>query len=184
MPPSSLNSVLCRQRAIPVSLPTLRPKYCQGPFRFRQHPEPLVERHGTADKNNVISKRPPDAQTPTRNLHGLRVLIVSRSGPGGGRSDRHTGLDPPPESWQAAPIAETVCQHDGGQRAGAQEEESRVPAEDGGVGELDHGEEEGRAEGRVGVGEGVLVEVVDVRDAEIERCQEDDVCGRDVGEEV
>jgi len=68
-----------------------------------------------------------------------------------------------------------VRQHDSGQGTGAQEEESREPTENGGVGELDDGAEEGRGEGRVGVGEGVFVEVVDVRDAEVERGQEGDL---------
>lgn len=151
------------------------PKHRQRPLRFRQHPKPLIKRHRAADENNIIGNRPRDAQPPTRNLHALRIPIIFRPGPESRRSERHPGLDPPPESRQAAPVTETVRQHDSGQGTGAQEEESREPTENGGVGELDDGAEEGRGEGRVGVGEGVFVEVVDVRDAEVERGQEGDL---------
>lgn len=173
-----------RTSPIPLSLPPLRRKPSERPPRFRQHPKPLIERYRTSDKNNIVRNRPRDAQPPTRNLHDLRVPFPFQPIPPDRRPNRHPGLDPPPESRQAAPVAETMRQHHGGQGAGAQEEEGRVPAEDGGVGELHDGAEEGRGEGRVRVGEGVFVKVVDVRDAEVEGRQEDDVGGRDVREEV
>lgn len=73
---------------------------------------------------------------------------------------------------------------DGGQTGGAQEDEGGVPAEDGGVGELDEGAGESGSERGVRVCEAVLVEVVDVRDAEVEGGEEDDPAGGQVREEV
>lgn len=73
---------------------------------------------------------------------------------------------------------------DGGEAGGAQEEEGGVPAEEGGVGELEEGARESGAEWRVRVREGVFVEVVDVRDAEVEGGEEDEAGGGDVREEV
>lgn len=71
-------------------------------------------------------------------------------------------------------------QHDGRQGTGTQEEECCVPAENSCIGELDDGAEEGRGQRSVRVGQGVFVEVVDVRDAEVEGCQEDDLRWGDV----
>jgi len=54
------------------------------------------------------------------------------------------------------------------QTARPQKHKGRKPAEERRVGELEEGDGEGGEEGRARVGEGELVEVVDVGDAEVE----------------
>ena len=73
---------------------------------------------------------------------------------------------------------------DGVEGGGADVDEGGEPAEEGGVGELEEGAEEDRGPGRVRVGEGELVEVVDVGDGEVERGDEGGGGGGDGGEEV
>lgn len=75
-------------------------------------------------------------------------------------------------------------QHDRGQAAGPQEQKRRVEAEERRVGELDERAYHGGQEGDVRVGEGELVEVVEVRDAEVERGEEDEVREGRPGEHV
>jgi hypothetical protein len=75
-------------------------------------------------------------------------------------------------------------QDDSGQGAGAQVHKGSIPAEDGGVAELEEGAEKSGERRGVGVGESELVEVVDVGDAEVERGEEDDASWGDVGEDV
>lgn len=73
---------------------------------------------------------------------------------------------------------------DGRQGAGAQVHKGSIPAEDGGVAELEEGAEKSGYHGGVGVGESELVEVVDMGDAEVERREEDDAARGDVCEDM
>lgn len=75
-------------------------------------------------------------------------------------------------------------QDDGGQGAGAQVHEGRVPAEGGGVTELEEGAEESREGGCVWVSEAEFVKVVDVGDAEVEWREKGDASWGDVCEDV
>jgi len=84
--------------------------------------------------------------------------------------------DAAPEAREAEPVAECVCCDGGVEGAGAEEEESGEPAEEGGVGELEEGEGDGLDPWGAGVGEFEFVEVVDVRDAEVEGGDEDEGC--------
>jgi hypothetical protein len=89
-----------------------------------------------------------------------------------------------PEAREADPIAEGVDEDDGVEGAGADVDEGGEPAEESRVGELEERAEQDGKQRRVGVCKRELVEMVDVGDAEVERC--DEGCRRwgDFGEEV
>lgn len=68
--------------------------------------------------------------------------------------------------------------------AGSQVHERGVPAKEGRVGELEQRSQECRCDGGMGMGEGEFIQVMDVGDAKVERGEEDDPGGLDVGEEM
>ena len=75
-------------------------------------------------------------------------------------------------------------QYHGDEGAGAQVQEGRVPTKQGRVGELEQRSQECRCDGGLRMREGKFIEVMDVGDAEVERGQEDDLGGLDVGQEM
>lgn len=75
-------------------------------------------------------------------------------------------------------------QHHGRQTARSEEHKGRVKAEQRRVPELHEDAHEGGKQRCVRVCQLVLIEVVDVGYAEVERGQEDDVLGGDLGEEM
>lgn len=77
-----------------------------------------------------------------------------------------------------------MSEDDGGEGGRTQIDKGGVEAEDGGVAELEQGAEQGGQEARVRVRQAVLVQMMNVRDAEVERRQEDDVARGQQGEEV
>ena len=70
------------------------------------------------------------------------------------------------------------------ERASAEEDKACVEAKDGSVTELNDRADERWRDRRMWVCQSVLVEMVNVCDAKIERCIEDDVLGRYLGQEM
>ncbi len=75
-------------------------------------------------------------------------------------------------------------QHHRGQTGRSEEEKSGVPAEHSRICELDQRTHESREQRRVGMGEGVLIEMVDMGDAKVEWGQKDQTRRREVGQQV
>ncbi len=72
-------------------------------------------------------------------------------------------------------------QHHGPQTAHSQKQKTRIPAKQGRIDELQRRAQEAGEQGRVGVREGVFVEVVDVGDCEVEGGEEDERGGGEGG---
>ena len=185
-------------QAASPTLPIHQPR-----FRPRQHPEALPESQHAPEEDSVIRHRPRDFPPPSpggapqvRQLSTAASMRPPRYSPRGSlppsisaplaqdrrvehvlRSAdlaRHGAAHRPPQAWQAHPVAEGVAQDHAPEAAGAEEDERGVPAEDGGVAELEEGREQGGQPGRARVRQLELVAVVDVRDAEVERGEEDE----------
>ena len=95
------------------------------------------------------------------------------------RSRLHTS----PETRKTHAVAKGVHDADGGQAAGPEEEEGGVGPEQGRVGQLEDGAQDGRGDGDPRVRDAELVEVVDVRQPEDERREEDGPGHRCPGDE-
>ena len=121
----------------------------------------------------------PQLRRPT-----VPALVPTTSAASSRGSDDVPGPDPAPYAGQAHPVAPRVAEDDRQQRAGAHEDEVGVPPEQGRVGELEKGVEQGVGFWDLGVREGEFVEVVHVGDAEVERGYEDGLLGREVGEQA
>ena len=109
------------------------------------------------------------------------MLVRGQSRRRGDRSIRAHGrvflppLDAAKESRQTRPVTKGVDEHAGREGGGAEVDEAGVPAEEGGVGELEEGAEQDRDPGSVGMGEGEFVEVVDVGYGKVKGRGEDDL---------
>ena len=93
------------------------------------------------------------------------------------------GLDAAPQARQAHDIAERMHDEDGEQAAGAQEQEGRVRAEQGRVRELEERAQQSCDDGLVRVRHAELVEVVEVREPEDHRREEDGARHGGLGQE-
>ena len=89
-----------------------------------------------------------------------------------------------PEARETDPVAECVDENDGVEGTRPDVDKGSEPAEKRRVGELEERAEKDGEKRSVGVGEGEFVEMVDVCDAEVERCDEGYCCGADFSEEV
>lgn len=127
------------------SIPTLS----QGP----QLPPP---RHSPNNQQHIVRNRPPPREGDR--LSAARVVHA---------------LNPAPDARQPHAVAENVDAKGGEQAARAQEDEGGVGAEEGRVAELENGAQQRRGEGHARVRDAELVQVVDVREPEDERGDED-----------
>ena len=82
--------------------------------------------------------------------------------------------DGPPNTREAHGVAKRMDEDNTEERAIPEVEERRVDAEEIGVGELDHGADNGVGDRDLGMGDAELVKVVDVGKAEDQGGQEDD----------
>lgn len=123
-------------------------------------------------------KLPPPPHSPNNQQHVVRDRPPPREG------DRPAAravpaLDAAPDARQAHAVAQHVHAKGGEQAPRAQEDEGGVGAKEGRVAQLEDGAQERRGEGHARVGDAELVQVVDVREAEDERGDED--CAREGG---
>lgn len=151
-------------------------------IRLRQRPQPLSKTNGSSNKKHIISNRPPNTQfttittDPNFDISIIRILFT----PSHRRTNSLNRLNASPEPRQSTPVTETMDENNGQQRAGPQIHEGRIPAEDSRVAELEERPQQRGYSRRVRVGETELVEVMHVRDTEIQRRQEHDSARRRV----
>lgn len=74
--------------------------------------------------------------------------------------------------------------NDGEQGPRAQVDKGSIPAKDRGITKLEERPEQGRQGRGVGMGEAKLIEVVHMRDAKVQRRDEDDPAGRDMRQKM
>ena len=156
-------------------------KWNQSMIRLSQRPQPLSKTNRASNKKHIISNRPPNTQpttiTPDPNFDIIIRILFTPSYRG---TNSLTCLNPSPEPRQSTPVTEAMDENNGQQRARPQIHERRIPAEDSRVAELEERPQQRGHSGRVWVRETELVEVVHVRNAEIQRRQEHDSARRGV----
>jgi hypothetical protein len=93
------------------------------------------------------------------------------------RPNRHSRLDTntTPKSWQTYPITEGVREYRRVDIPRPEKDKCREEAEQGGIGELEEGPRHGHYEWRSWVPYAEFVHVVEMRDAEVQGSQEDDL---------
>ena len=123
IPPNSV-----REPSIPFSKPN------QGSVALGQCPETFPEGHGACDKQDIVHYSPTQSQAAIAHFQPSSICIRFVSAViilgGGWGTQWHASLDPAPESWQSAEIAEAMSEDHGWQRTGAQEEKGSVEAEE------------------------------------------------------
>lgn len=147
---------------------------------FRERKQLPVEPHGASYKQHIVRSRPNKAIRLVARRVAL-VLFASTN-----RTNRLSSLDTNTtvQSREPHPIAKCMRQDRRVHIAGADEDKGGEEAEQGGVGELEQRAQDGEERRRLRVRQAELVQVVHVCDAEVERGEEDDALGGEVGEDV
>lgn len=167
----------------PLALALLRcwwPELDERIRRLGQRPQSDVEAVGAGAEEDVVQYRPDEGNVGASATGGrCSYVVVVIFGPdrrtvGPGRDKDFAALQSTPQAGEAGPVAEGVDEDAGVEGGGAEVDEGGEPAEEGRVGELEEGAEQDGQPGRVRVGEGEFVEVVDVGDGEVERGEEDE----------
>ena len=149
----------------------------------RQWEQLPVEAYSSSHEDDIVGHSPQNTRS-----------FVCRGGPSivvsfiinVWRPNGHPGFDPNAavQSGETHPVAERVGQYTRPYVACADEDECSEEAEQGRVGELEDGAENGHDEGDLGARDAKLVEVVDMGDSKVERSQEYDLALGEVGEDV